>query len=726
MKTSKTLIIIVSILFLSAATASAKLYFPLVVSGGDWDTELCIINVGGEDLSGTFKAYNSRGVALTAEQSITLPSFGRKEVKVSQSFPEPSSIGYLIFEIEKGEASGYAKIYTDAGYRIAFPAVSEINKRDIYIPLVISDANWLNGFCVLNSTQNAKDISVRFNTGDVKTLTIAAKEQRIFTIEDLFENEPPSGIVSGVIENAAGLIALEIFFTKASSGLHYLTGIPLNDKVKTRMYYPHIASDAQWLSGVVLYNPLDSKTEFKVIPYSAAGAALSSPLTFSLSPKSQYIGMADQLSLPEDTAWFGIESDNGITGFEFFGTRDGNQLASYSGINSGHREGVVAKIEKNGWNDVVFVNVEDAAANVLLTLYDDNGYMVGTATIKLGPHEKNAFFFEGNITDATYVAYASDRELAVLQFNGSSDGSMLDALPGLGITEGLEENVTEAMDMVFEASSFLTEAPEELSTILTSGMSGGGGTCPAVTAPEIDSIENLPSSMNFTVDYGAGCDVQSGNSVAGSAVLDIQNLDLNSGNAQFTLTFDNMSMDGTAVADGMISGSLDSDISEDGTLNSLDLILSFDDLLLRGDTIDGDITISAGNVVLDLENPSAEMTLTFNGFSAGKYTVDSGTITYGQSGVGQYQVVADLETNEGPVDATFLFAESGEEVLTVNTVGEGTIAGYNVQLTDVTLDPQVCPSYPSSGTATINGVGKTGTITFTGACDGNYSYAETN
>ena len=75
-----------------------------------------------------------------------------------------------------------------------------------------------------------------------------------------------------------------------------------------------------------------------------------SPSTLPIAGKGKYIGAVADLGLPAQTAWFKIDSTRPLTGFELFGTIDGNQLAAYAGGGgTGAKAGVFAKIEKNGW-----------------------------------------------------------------------------------------------------------------------------------------------------------------------------------------------------------------------------------------------------------------------------------------------------------------------------------------------------------------------------------------
>jgi hypothetical protein len=85
---------------------------------------------------------------------------------------------------------------------------------------------------------------------------------------------------------------------------------------------------------------------------------------------------------------------------------------------------------------IAFVNTEESAASVTLTAYNDAGALVATQVLTVGGHAKVVnpveSIFTQDISSATYIAYSSDRNVVGFQLNGSSDGMMLDGLPGIG------------------------------------------------------------------------------------------------------------------------------------------------------------------------------------------------------------------------------------------------------------------------------------------------------
>lgn len=250
----------------------------------------------------------------------------------------------------------------------------------------------------------------------------------------MFNGQPQADIESAVIKNGSGVIGLELFGSTESSGDNYLSGILLKDDTTTTIYYPHTASNTTWWTGIVAYNPSASACDITITPYSDQGTRLSDQ-SLSIPGQGKYIGTVAGLNLPTDTAWFKIEGASPITGFELFGTQDGNQLAGYTGVGISGTEGVFAKLEKDGWTGIAFVNIEDSSAVVTLTAYDDNGNIVATETMNVSGYAKVVDvpedIFTQDISSATYISYSSDKEVVEFQLNGSSDGMLLDGLPGM-------------------------------------------------------------------------------------------------------------------------------------------------------------------------------------------------------------------------------------------------------------------------------------------------------
>jgi photosystem II stability/assembly factor-like uncharacterized protein len=438
MRTDMKRLILVSLLLsttlLTAGSAyAAPLYFPHIATSIPWQTEIAIINTSPDQgITGTLRAFSDEG-QLVETKTVTLTDRDRRQITVADEFTNHTNIGYIIYDTDSDTVQGYTKLYREGYYRAAIPAVKEVNTSDIYIPHIASDAQWWTGISLVNTTSATKDLTIAFNNGQSRQITLNANEHKAFDIaQEFFNNQPQPDIQSAVITNAAGVIGLELFGSLGWGT--QLDGLLLTDKTASTIFYPHVAGN-EWWTGIVAYNPSNLACTITITPYDTLGTALA-PSTLPIAGKGKYIGLVSELGLPAQTAWFRIDSTRPLSGFELFGTIDGNKLAAYAeGGGTGALAGVFPKIEKNGWTGIAFVNMEEIAASLTLSAYNDNGTPVATRTLTVGGHAKVVnladAIFSQDISGATYMAYSSDREIVGFQLNGSSDGTMLDGLPAL-------------------------------------------------------------------------------------------------------------------------------------------------------------------------------------------------------------------------------------------------------------------------------------------------------
>jgi hypothetical protein len=412
-------------------------FFPHIASGGDWETEIALINDSDNALTGVLHLYDRLGSEIQSGMKLRLLPHARQEITIGKTFSNAANITYAVFVSDSDHAQGYTKFYQAGKYRTAIPAIKEVNTSDIYISHIASNADWWTGVSLVNATSETKELTMTFSNGQTRNITLNVNEHKAFSIRSLFNDQPQPGIESAVITHASGVIGLELFGSLGWGS--QLEGILLTDKTTSTIYYPHVASDDYWWTGIVAYNPSVSTCTITITPFSAQGTALPSS-TFPIAGKGKYIGAVAQLGLPAQTAWFKIDSTNNpFTGFELFGTTDGQQLGAYAGGSSTcAKTGVFPKIEKNGWTGIAFVNTEANAASVTLSAYNDTGSLVATQVLTVPGHAKVVnnpqAIFSQDISNATYIAYSSDKNVVGFQLNGSTDGTMLDGLPALSGT----------------------------------------------------------------------------------------------------------------------------------------------------------------------------------------------------------------------------------------------------------------------------------------------------
>jgi membrane dipeptidase len=404
---------------------AVPLYFPHVDTTTGWQTEIAIINASDQTVSGTLRGLSNAGQPVETKP-VALSARGRRQIVVADEFTNHTNIGYIIYDADSDAVQGYVKYYKQGKYRVAIPAVKEVNTSDIYITHIDSGIQWWTGLSLVNTTSAAKTITITFNTGEIRTITLNANEHKPLLISSLFNDQKTPAIQSAVITNASGIIGLEVFGTYDDKQLE---GILLTDKTASTLYYPHVAGTGWW-TGIVAYNPSAAASTITITPYNAQGSALS-PSSLSIPGRSKYVGFVSNLGLPAQTAWFKIDSTGPLNGFELIGTSDYELLAGYAGTGgTGAKAGVFPKIEKNGGGTIIYlVNTEADAATVTLTSYTDAGAVAATDVIPIGGHAK----YSSNVaaSSATYLAFSSDRNVVGLQLNRSVDGTMLDGLPAL-------------------------------------------------------------------------------------------------------------------------------------------------------------------------------------------------------------------------------------------------------------------------------------------------------
>jgi hypothetical protein len=413
---------------LVAGGSETTLYFPHIASNNTWETEICVINKTNEGLSGALKSFDADGNKL-GEKNLSLNGKGRRAIVVGDEFSSAKNIRYITLSADAPDICGYTKFYHGGLYRVAVPAVKDINSGDIYIPHIASDDKWWTGLALVNTTNSTKHLNITFNNGLAKSISLPPGAHRGFSIKSLFGNIPQVAVESAVITGGEGVIGLELF-----AGGKVLSGVPLMDGSANTLFFPHVASDKKWWTGVAAYNPNQGGAKLSITPYTQAGGALNM-ISVDVPAGGKYLGNAKSLSLPAKTAWFKIDASKPLNGFELFGTRNGNSLAGYSTVNINCREGVFPKLDHNGWTGIAFVNTSSGNAEIDLKMYDDDGFVISEKPIALDGYEKMVGnpedIFSGPITAGTYLGFVSDKDVVGFQLNGSADGMMLDGLPGM-------------------------------------------------------------------------------------------------------------------------------------------------------------------------------------------------------------------------------------------------------------------------------------------------------
>lgn len=417
------------ILHLSYNAGEAQLYYPYIFSSNGWDTELGLINKSADTVATpVLKAYAADG-SLVQSVGIAMNPGQRRQITASSFFTNPESIAYAVLENTGGLIAGYEKLYVNGAYSAAIPATTGHSGNVLYISHIASNDEWITGISLVNTTEMDKSLTIHFQDGSTGSVDLPAHGQEFFAVRNLFGGIAQPDIHSAYIEDAAGIVGLELF--SGASG-NELDGVLLDSALRETLYFPHVVNDDYWWTGFVAYNPLDTAAELTIEPYDANGNMLTQ--------KSRQVVAKGELvtttsDLPAGTAWFKVSSSNQICGFELFGNQANSQLAGYNVVDLQTRSGVFAKLDSQGWTGIALVNTESEAATVTLNARTNQGEIVATKQVLVSAHAKllglPADIFGESIGAAAYISFTSDKDMVGFQLNGSADNSMLDSLPAL-------------------------------------------------------------------------------------------------------------------------------------------------------------------------------------------------------------------------------------------------------------------------------------------------------
>ena len=406
-----------------------RLYYPHIAAASPWTTEIAVVNTHGtEDLNGTLRAYDDAGALVSEGEKISLAPHGRRQINVGAYFPGAT---YAVLTADRFERMcGYTKFAHSGGKRVAVPALDTISRGNIYIPHVASNDSWWTGLSLVNTTPLSRSLTISCSDGTSFTRTLEPFGHQAFNFAEAL-GSPRPGVVSAEIADASGVIGLELFGHKK---MPQLSGVLLRDQAAENLYFPHVASNATWWTGICAYNPASTAAELDITAYSDSGEILSTAGR-SLPPAGKYIGPFRDLALDDDSAWFEVEASSPITGFELFGTNNGKMLAGYTAVNIKGSSGVFPKLEEAGWTGIAFVNPGGSTAVVTLRAYNEGGTLIAEEPITVCKNcrevDNPEKFFMDDISAATYLTYSSSEPVVAFQLNGSSEGMMLDGLPGM-------------------------------------------------------------------------------------------------------------------------------------------------------------------------------------------------------------------------------------------------------------------------------------------------------
>jgi len=182
---------------------------------------------------------------------------------------------------------------------------------------------------------------------------------------------------------------MEIFW-KRSEEVFQRTALPLATDLATRWIIPHIPADTDlFWTGIACVNPGDEPANLAITAFNAQGEALETQ-SFALAPLTQWLGLAEDafpgLADAGMSHWQ-ISSDQPITGFQLFGTRNDQTLASLPFLGEGRNELILPIFVNSGseWQGIALFNPSNQ--NVEITIAPPDGTLF-PKVVELQPNQK--------------------------------------------------------------------------------------------------------------------------------------------------------------------------------------------------------------------------------------------------------------------------------------------------------------------------------------------------
>jgi hypothetical protein len=406
--------------------------------------EIGLINFSPEAVSGTLRIMSREGQELTT-CPVTLPGWGKAQWATGQqdcSFPSDDALWYAMFVSDSMNMVGYGNSYIEQGLRTSTPMRVPSPQNELYVPFIPLE-EWLTEITVINTTDQVREISMQYNTGDLSGSMSGpvnpgeTKNTAIFNCDDCV------GIESARIQNVQGFVGnQQLIFTNPAEDFSFIMGdtLPLPWEHSTRLVFPHVAHNWEWWTGIVIFNPNNQPANLAFQCHAADGTLLDTITPEPLAAGANLTEDPETLGLPEGTAWFAVESDVPLAGYVTYQALASNQFALVPLTGVDTVRGVFPKVDPDGWTGIALVN--PGAETVVVDVFarsNGGGDPVAESSFTMGPGQKliglAADFFDMDISHAAYIYFevrdSENAALVGLQLNGSSDMHLLDGLPVL-------------------------------------------------------------------------------------------------------------------------------------------------------------------------------------------------------------------------------------------------------------------------------------------------------
>jgi streptogramin lyase len=397
-----------------------------IASGGGWDTNLTLVNLGPAAAQASLSFFSDLGVPLTLP--LTFPDGSTTTTSSVVEKLNPDAVAVLDSTSDKaavdvgwavlqggGNVSGVAT-FSDPASNWAAAVPLENRNAEAYELVFDNTSAVSTGVAIANLTSETIEVFVALrddggNGIGSDTITLMPEGHASFMLDQQYaatagkrgtiEFYPPAaGQISilGLRVNGGALTTLPALPLKVSS---------LANAVPVTGSFAHVTYDGGFTSSFYLFNPTPITGQFTLSFFDESGKPLAVPLSLPQSGTSLttsvltrfiparsilFIETVSSDANPSTVASAQLTSNTGIGGFEIFRWTPFGQEASVA-LAAGESDTfvLVADNTNGAGMGVALANTTDSPLTVLFKQRDDSGALLQTDTIDLPEHGHISF-----------------------------------------------------------------------------------------------------------------------------------------------------------------------------------------------------------------------------------------------------------------------------------------------------------------------------------------------
>ncbi len=333
----------------------------------------------------------------------------------------------------------------------------ENSSKVYYLPHIATADGWSTKILLYNTSDSEVHVTFHFyqNFNDIALhrqydphfVDIAPGEVFSENISTFFTDFTPSNERWLKIISDGDISATALFEYEGGGNL---ASMDFMKNPKVDLYFPHIASNDFWWTGIAIVNVESSENSIKLIPYRSDGTSIDGgEVDLALKANCRFVKLIKEIfddTVLSDVAYVKIEAEYPVVGYELFGTNDLTQFEGVTFERKTFKSGyfIYVKDEDNWWNGISILNTSGHKATLRITPLNSDGINVfgvlhpEVEEVELNPGEKYvrtiSSIFSGYNGKISYLKLESNYNLMGFSLSGSVEKNVLygDSIRGEG------------------------------------------------------------------------------------------------------------------------------------------------------------------------------------------------------------------------------------------------------------------------------------------------------